>query len=221
MKLLRWHVYYGVPLFLMLPYLIFFVIDYAIHGNLETDLKYGMIAPFIYALVLLWAIFRAIHIKNKTHRNQHQYLEEIAMYCAVSPWATLAFFGFTETSQLVEVLCTNTGIIAISFLFIVKSIKKARSEYRRMLQLHMDNVNPAIIQENFIRYGLTKMEIEIAQLILKGMGNKDIAEALHISEETVKKHIYNTFKKVKVKNRSGLIFKLQNVHFSLFGALFL
>ncbi|MES2063105.1 MAG: LuxR C-terminal-related transcriptional regulator [Bacteroidota bacterium] len=221
LKSLRWHAYYGVPLFLMLPYVIFFVIDYAINGHLQIDLKYGMIVPFIYALVLLWVMFRAIRQKQQESRNHKKYLEETAMYLAISPWAALAFFGFVEQSQLIEVLCTNTGIVAISCLFIWKSVKRARCEYRRILKLNMDGTTPEILQENFIRYQLTKMEIEIVQAILKGLSNKEIADTLHISEETVKKHIYNTFRKMKVKNRAAMIYKLQNLHFNIFLALFI
>ncbi len=65
------------------------------------------------------------------------------------------------------------------------------------------------------------MEIEIVQAILKGLSNKEIADTLHISEETVKKHIYNTFRKMKVKNRAAMIYKLQNLHFNIFLALFI
>jgi len=114
----------------MLPYVIFFIIVYGIYGNLNVSIKFGMIVPFIYALILLWAMFKAIRKKHNTNRNDKQYTEEIAMYFAISPWAALAVFGLVEESQLIEVLCTNTGIIAISFLFIWKSIKKARCEYK-------------------------------------------------------------------------------------------
>ncbi|MBB6108689.1 regulatory protein, luxR family [Mucilaginibacter lappiensis] len=221
LRSLRWHALYGVPLFLMLPYVIFFVIIYAINGNFDADLKYGMIVPFIYALVLLWVIFKAIRKKHETDRNDNQYLEEIAMYLAISPWAALAFFGLVEENQLTEALCTNTGIIAISFLFIWKSIKKARYEYQRLLKLSLEGTSPEIIQENFNRFRLTKMEIQTIELLLKGYSNSEIADRLYISEQTVKKHIYNTFKKVKVKNRSLLAYKLQKVHFNLLLALFL
>lgn len=221
LKSLRWHALYGVPFFLLGPYIVFFVIDYALHGNLDEDLEYGMIAPFIYALVLLWVMFSAIHKQHKTDRDKKQYLEEIAMYVAISPWAALALFGFIEQSQLVEVLCTNTGIIAITCLFIWKSIKKARLEYRRILKLQMEGSSTGILKENIKRYNLTKMEAAIVELLLKGLSNKEIADQLHISEETVKKHVYNIFKKTKVKNRNALFIKLQNLHFNLFWALFL
>src|SRR6185437_14600835 len=116
LKTLRWHALFGVPLFLALPYVVFFVIVYAINGKLDVDIRYGMIVPFIYALVLLWVIFSAIRQRYKAGQNRNEYIQQIAMHAAVTPWAALAFFGLVEASQLIEVLCTNTGIIAITFL---------------------------------------------------------------------------------------------------------
>ncbi len=48
---------------------------------------------------------------------------------------------------------------------------------------------------------LTKRQIEIICLVSQGLSNKEIAKKLHISESTVKKHLYSIFKKLKVKNR--------------------
>ncbi len=54
------------------------------------------------------------------------------------------------------------------------------------------------------RYGISKREGEIVQLILAGKSNRDIEETLYISLETVKKHIYNIYKKTGVKSRVQL-----------------
>jgi DNA-binding CsgD family transcriptional regulator len=210
LKALRWYALYGVPLFLMLPYVIFFVIVYAINGKLNIDIKYGMIVPFIYALVLLWVILQAIRKEKEAQRNKNRYLEEIAMYVAVSPWASLAFFGFIETSQLMEVLCTNTGIIIITILFMGKSVHNARLEYERLVQATNIGTAPGIFEKNCLRYHLTKTEIQIVQRVYKGMSNKGLADAMFISEETIKKHVQNIFRKTDVKNRTMLIHVLQN-----------
>lgn len=209
---LRWHALIGVPMFLITPYIVFFIVVYAIYGNLNVSIKYGMIVPFVYALVLLWVIFRAIRKNHEKNRDSKRYLEEIMMYLAISPWASLTVFGFVEESQIVEVLFTNTGIIAISFLFIWQSIKKAREEYRRLLNLSETAISPQLLENNARMYGLTRTEIEIIQFLRRGMSNRDIAETLFISEETVKKHLYNTFKKTSVKNRQALLHKLQMHH---------
>lgn len=49
---------------------------------------------------------------------------------------------------------------------------------------------------------LTKREYEILTLIAEGMNNKDIAKTLFISEKTVKNHVSNVFKKIKVNDRT-------------------
>ncbi|NBH61762.1 DNA-binding response regulator [Anaerotruncus sp. 80] len=51
------------------------------------------------------------------------------------------------------------------------------------------------------KYELTKREIEILEEIYSGKTNTQIAEALFISESTVKAHVYNLFRKLGVKSR--------------------
>jgi DNA-binding NarL/FixJ family response regulator len=49
---------------------------------------------------------------------------------------------------------------------------------------------------------LTPREVEVLELIAKGWSNKAIAEALTLSEKTVKNHINNIFSKLHVCDRS-------------------
>lgn len=51
---------------------------------------------------------------------------------------------------------------------------------------------------------LTPRELEIIGLIPYGLGNKEIAQRLHISVDTVKEHIVNALKKTKAENRTRL-----------------
>ena len=52
---------------------------------------------------------------------------------------------------------------------------------------------------------LSFREAEIAQLILKGKSNKEIAVALDLSTSTVKNHIYNIYQKLDINSRFELI----------------
>lgn len=49
---------------------------------------------------------------------------------------------------------------------------------------------------------LTKREYEVIRLISRGYNNKEIAVELFISEKTVKNHVSNIFKKIKVTDRT-------------------
>ena len=49
---------------------------------------------------------------------------------------------------------------------------------------------------------LTEREIDILRLVAQGLGNKEIAGALHISENTVKTHVRHILEKLNLSNRA-------------------
>lgn len=51
-------------------------------------------------------------------------------------------------------------------------------------------------------YVLTTREVQILDLLCKGTQNKIIADRLHLSENTVKVHVRNIYKKMNVRNRT-------------------
>ena len=63
---------------------------------------------------------------------------------------------------------------------------------------------------------LTKKEKLILKLISKGCTNKQIAEKLFVSTETVKTHVKNIYRKLEVNNRIAACVKgntFKNPHF--------
>lgn len=60
------------------------------------------------------------------------------------------------------------------------------------------------------KFGLTDREAEIMELIISGNSNQQIGEMLFISENTVKKHINNLYRKLDVVNRSQLMTNYYN-----------
>jgi DNA-binding NarL/FixJ family response regulator len=58
---------------------------------------------------------------------------------------------------------------------------------------------------------LTRREYEVLTLLAEGINNKEIADKLYISEKTVKNHVSNIFKKIKVNDRiQAAIFAYKN-----------
>jgi len=70
---------------------------------------------------------------------------------------------------------------------------------RKMLKGIIHHMNPSEKKMN-----LTKKEKEIVSLICQGLRNKEIAQQLNISEQTVKSHCNRIFKKVGVSDRLQL-----------------
>jgi DNA-binding CsgD family transcriptional regulator len=54
-------------------------------------------------------------------------------------------------------------------------------------------------------YSLTRRELEVVVLLLKGMTNDEIEERLCISEGTLKTHIRHVFQKLDISNRKELL----------------
>ncbi len=67
------------------------------------------------------------------------------------------------------------------------------------------NISGKEYDQIYANYGITSREKEIIQLIFSGKSNKEIGEILFISVKTVKYHVYNVYRKLKVKNRIELI----------------
>lgn len=213
LKKLRFHATYGVPLFLLVPYFIFFVIGYSINGNLDLAVKYGIIIPFFYALIVLIAIFISIRLKYSEDRGLLNYMEMVAVYCAVLPWALMPAFAYFQVNQLTEVIFTNVGFLIITVIFISKSVARARKESELLMTIELIPCDPDIIKTNSKRHGLTSKEAEIALLICQQLKYREIADKLFISPRTVDKHAENIFNKISVNTRAELMRKMNNHYF--------
>ena len=55
------------------------------------------------------------------------------------------------------------------------------------------------------RFQLTDRELNVVQHLLKGMTNKEIANEMHVTEQTVKEHIKNIMKKTKTLTRTAIL----------------
>lgn len=59
--------------------------------------------------------------------------------------------------------------------------------------------------------GLTEREIEVARAVATGLGNKEIANQLDITERTVKAHLGSVFDKLKLRDRMHLTLLVNGV----------
>ncbi|MBS0448391.1 MAG: hypothetical protein JSR59_20895 [Proteobacteria bacterium] len=58
---------------------------------------------------------------------------------------------------------------------------------------------------------LTERELKILRLLKAGLGNRELAQSLFLSEATVKWHLHNIFAKLGVKNRTRALARAQEI----------
>jgi DNA-binding CsgD family transcriptional regulator len=95
-------------------------------------------------------------------------------------------------------------------VFSVISTVYITKRYLVQLASMSSGLDETVLGELFEDARISAREREIIMWMSRGLGNKDIGEKLFISENTVKTHIRNIFRKMSVKSRFELIMKLQD-----------
>ncbi len=95
-----------------------------------------------------------------------------------------------------NLLMTISGIL---FLFI--GIVISRYFYVRVESGHQESK----------RSSLSKREVQVLQLMSKGLSNKEIADQLYIAETTVKSHVSKILNKLGAKRRTEAVMIGQNL----------
>lgn len=86
------------------------------------------------------------------------------------------------------------------------NLDRARSESARWREQYQDTIRglSLAISEQFERWELSGAEAEIAMLMLKGLGLKEIADIRGTGERTVREQARSVYRKAGVANRSAL-----------------
>ncbi|WP_336784909.1 response regulator transcription factor [Paenibacillus sp. MMO-177] len=129
----------------------------------------------------------------------------------------LVLTSFADQSHIVPAL--QTGAIG----YMLKDVEPdqlaeaIRSAYKGNIQLHPDisrallsRPEPEQRQEQDIRHSnkdksleaLTPRELEVLELLTKGLSNKDIAHTLIVAEKTVKTHVSSILSKLDLSDRT-------------------
>lgn len=204
LKSIKFHVFYGVGIFLVLPFLAFLVVEYTLTKNLERSIEHVLIVPSIYAIVVMFIIYNSIRKKFKVDSPNNS--EILLTYISVLPWVSMPLLSYFKVSQIVEVSVMNGGFVIISFLFFLREIREGKEAHKKVSSLMNDvKTKEELFFEKCEQNNLTAREIEVVKLILIGLKYKEIAGTLFISERTVTKHSQNMFLKLGVSNKFDLI----------------
>jgi DNA-binding CsgD family transcriptional regulator len=61
------------------------------------------------------------------------------------------------------------------------------------------------------QYCISLREVQVAKLVCQGFGNEEIAGSLKIKQGTIKTHMRNIYRRVRVKNRIEMLLKFVDI----------
>jgi len=126
----------------------------------------------------------------------------------------LVLTSFSDRSHIVPALQSGAAGYMLKDVEPDQLAEAIRSAYKGNIQLHPDissallaQISPQInsvkglpIRE--LSEILTPRELEVLQLLTKGMSNKDIAHSLTVAEKTVKTHVSSILSKLDLTDRT-------------------
>ncbi|MFN2140845.1 MAG: response regulator [Candidatus Promineifilaceae bacterium] len=140
--------------------------------------------------------------------------EATAQILAQDPAAhVLILTSFGEQGKLVEALdagalgCLLKDSQPDDLLHAIRSVHRGQMSIPKTLVEKLIN-QPA--QASRMESPLTDREQEIATLVAQGLSNKEIAAKLHVSANTVRSHISNILRKLKLSNRTQIAIYLKD-----------
>jgi len=201
---------------MVVPLIVFFIGIYGEHKVFELVASSSYFIALIYLLYLVWRILGQRASDNSLEMRRSKVCIIIfVLFALLSIGDSIWYFNtydmsFTQDMSIdafeyrnipYDVMKLFAGILGIWYLI---------GYFKELLAV--ENKGAKTDEEKLEvfsnQYELTSRQKEIVALIVEGDSNKEISRKLHITEGTVKTHIYNIFKKVDVTSRNQIIKKI-------------
>lgn len=186
---------------------IFFICSLVFVGVSIADLVFDsvilsrlsfLICLFVIAFCLVVMLRNRKGIEDRDVR--HMILTIVIVGLSLLPFIMASFFVDYIRSITSQVIILAYSIVILVFLFI--SISRKLSEEKEIVDKEEEKNGSAV---DLSLYHITEREEEIIELICEGNTNKEIAQKLSLSVNTVSNHITNIFDKTGVRSRIDLL----------------
>ena len=145
------------------------------------------------------------------HKHVIIYGLSLAILLFLLRWLELRLILYTHAIEL------YVALIAIVFtgLGIWLAVKLAKPKVKTIIvekEVMVEPIRPFRIDESELaKRGITSRELEVLELMSKGMSNQEIAGKLFLSLNTIKTHTSNLFMKLDVERRTQAIDKAKKL----------
>lgn len=211
--------------------LILFILFSVLYISTNILLWYWLVKIVYLSTVIVYWFFGILLFKRSTYARFLTIAYSILIAIQTAYMLSINF-GYTKvgfTEQYYKLGCVIEMLVflyAISYRY--KKVEVERQNIHENLKKELEITNNLVLENRIIKeqikeakpkelseeevydlfidkHKLTSRELEICNLIIKGCSNDEIVELASIKMTTVKYHISNILKKLKVKNRTEVL----------------
>ena len=165
--------------------------------SLVKDLPFDLLViTLIYSMIITMTSQPSLLIKHREKEERYTALFFLTIFPIYIILGTLDYYFQFFNSSLFE------GGISISMIFIGIAFSKLTDDIKRLTLFTKEEKN---ISDTVSEYQISPREEEVIGLLLQGSSYREIGERLFISLPTVKTHVSNIYRKMKVRNKVELI----------------
>ncbi|MGI6349783.1 MAG: response regulator transcription factor [Eubacteriales bacterium] len=127
--------------------------------------------------------------------NKRHHLRQFSTICIV-------FLPFI----ILDITVARTSIVVFTFAgFLGGSVLSFMYFSNYFYVNYNSDVEYSAAEAFYAQHNISQRERDVVELLLQGLSNPEIAKALFLSENTIKTHVRNIYKKLKINNRYQLI----------------
>lgn len=189
--------------------------SYALHVDNGAGKVILLILSILYSLVILAICTRCIRLLlEKYQKGTGRNVNLILLILLMGYMVWIAYWDYSTWYKTEEHLIDIYAMDPLILLYAVFNALLIYYFYKKdPLKLQGSQIAPEdAVMVISRRYSLSAREQEVLDLINRGMSNPQIAAELSISENTVKRHVNNLFKKTETQSRHEIMFKISNIN---------
>lgn len=147
----------------------------------------------------------------KKHKNTILYGLSLALLLLLLRWLEFRFLVLDQSLNL------YIGIIALLFtglgIWLTLKLVKPKTKTVVIEKKVFITPEPEFVrnEQELEKLAISKRELEVLELMAKGMSNQEIAEQLFVSLNTIKTHSGKVFEKLDVKRRTQAVEKAKRL----------
>jgi len=163
-------------------------------------------AIYFIAVLSVFLVINLFHKDDFKRRKNRSFILSFLLIVVVLYLTPISWLQVTWKDVTIDLLAILFFVSPLLPLWVAKTY------HQQYIRLYPDaSASLPDLQTVCRDFGVSRREGEVLEMVIAGKSRREIEAALFISDKTVKNHLYNSYKKLGVKNRVQLLNLFHNL----------